>query len=409
MMKIALIFLTFMLSESNCLIENCETCSPLSKEVCINCNYKFIRDRLIGCVEEPARKSIIENCIKNINGRCEICSEGYEVYEGRCNPECLPGCSCFEPYECLKSHSRILCDDSNCLSCVFSSCDYCNTGYSLGTDGWCYSCPYNCYDCVSGICYKCNDGYDLSGNSCVIESTCNVDHCLTCSSTYVCSFCETGYGSDGYGNCQSCPYNCIDCIGSECYTCDSGYEVENGQCVIENTSCNVLNCLTCESSNVCSFCDYGYGADGYGGCGLCPVGCDDCLAGLCYICEDGYHLTLLLVCEPGNCDDPHCLKCNQIDFCDECSNGFKSDSYGGCISCPYGCEVCTSYSCSKCLNGYHFEGSVCAIDSSNGNGSGDGNGNGNGNDNGDGYNGGTSSNSELSLLSGFSLIVALVI
>ncbi|OMJ71039.1 hypothetical protein SteCoe_30862 [Stentor coeruleus] len=400
MMKITLIFLTFMLSESNCLIENCESCSPLSNEVCINCNYQFIRDRLIGCVEEPARKNIIENCIKNSNGRCEICSEGYEVYEGRCNPECQPGCSCFEPYECLKSHSRVLCEDSNCYSCLISSCEACNAGYTLGADDKCYSCPYNCYDCVSGICYECDSGYELSGNSCVLESSCNVDNCLTCSSTDVCSMCTIGYGSDGYGNCQSCPSNCNDCTGSVCYLCKTGYNVVNGECLI---SCDVPNCNICQSSNVCSFCNHGYGTDGFGGCGLCPVGCDDCFAGLCYICENGYHLTILLKCEPGDCNDSHCRICDQINVCDECLDGFKSDNYGGCTDCPYGCEKCTSSSCSKCLNGYHFEGSVCAIDSNNGGGS-DG-----GNSNGDGYYDETSSNSELCLLSGFSLILALII
>lgn len=64
MLRILFISLPFVLSESKCLIENCETCSPLSNEVCINCNYPFIRDRLIGCTEDPVRENIIENVSK---------------------------------------------------------------------------------------------------------------------------------------------------------------------------------------------------------------------------------------------------------------------------------------------------------------------------------------------------------
>lgn len=215
----------------------------------------------------------------------------------------------------------------------------------------------------------------------------------------MCSLCETGYGSDGFGGCQSCPNNCLDCIGSSCYACDNGYDLENGQCVPENASCNVPNCFTCDSPDVCSFCDYGYGTDGYGGCALCPVGCDDCLGALCYLCEDGYHLTILLECEPGNCYDPNCLKCDKIEYCDECSGGFKTDGYGGCQSCPYGCESCTSFSCNYCFYGYHFEGSYCVIDSNSG---------GNDDNDDDGSYGGESY-SEVYLLSGFSLILDLII
>jgi hypothetical protein len=92
------------------------------------------------------------------------------------------------------------------------------------------ACGTGCATCMNGTCKKCNFGYSLVGTKCQKNSAGNP--------------CD-------YKGCKTC-----DKKKKICTSCQSGYKLNNkGLCVI---SCNVDNCLLCNSSDVCVKCQKGY-------------------------------------------------------------------------------------------------------------------------------------------------------
>ena len=346
----AILITFFIQGKSECIVPNCETCSPFSGEICINCNQGFTRDKYEGCIQAknpdcPDNNCldiripfIIENCAQYSSlSECLQCESGYELINGRCSPLCFDYCLCFDPYECFESRYRKLatCTASNCLTCCSgstTSCCTCNTGHSL-LYGTCYSCSKsNCQSCNTSytICDVCKSGYNLtSAGTCELIcssncTSCNSAGCLTCANGYglkskVCTKCSDT-------NCKDCSSNylkCVDCNNlyylysnkvcqimcedincetcssySNCSTCYTGYYVSSGKCYkYTNTKCD-SNCLKCDISNACTQCKTGYYLSS-ANCYLCPSNCDYCYVYYaCDTCSSGYSLDNSGYCDP---------------------------------------------------------------------------------------------------------------
>ena len=280
-----MLFFLFFVSEKidACLVQNCETCSFQSPNICINCDSGYTRDRVLGCIQSQNNqilqfgKFFIENCASyNSNSTCEACFEGYSLINSRCSPICKDNCSCFEPNECLEDTS-IIKDPSYCISrnLATNECIQCSSGFYL-LEADCYSCTFHCSSCSSSTCYQCDGGYYLSGGSCYSCPS----QCSYCSNSYTCSQCNAGYYLYA-GSCYSCPSKCSYCSESySCTECNTDYYLKNGYC------CG-YQCSSCYSYG-CSQCNIGYYSSGFD-CYSCPSDCDYCYSSTyCYQCADGY-------------------------------------------------------------------------------------------------------------------------
>ena len=137
-------------------------------------------------------------------------------------------------------------------------CTKCNEGYVpsyYGTSIYeclkterCKDNSEKCLICESKtVCSKCNDGYFLpSDNSDIPEcKKCSVDHCGVCSGNEkadICQSCELGFEEqkeNGVINKCLCKNEgegvpCTRCNDdkSECISCDVGYKLDKGRCIL---------------------------------------------------------------------------------------------------------------------------------------------------------------------------------
>ena len=150
---------------------------------------------------------------------------------------------------------------ANCLYCEEDFvCTECNDGYepSYYNDGTsikeclkterCKDNSETCLICKSkSVCSKCNAGYFLPSDKSDIPECqkCSVHHCGVCSGNTnadTCQSCEVGFDEekDDDGVINKCLCNegegvpCIRCNDdkTECISCDVGYKLDNGRCII---------------------------------------------------------------------------------------------------------------------------------------------------------------------------------
>ena len=128
----------------------------------------------------------------------------------------------------------------NCKTVVFSQllnksvCGECNNGFYVETSGQvCSPCLSSCVRCsvTASTCQECKNGFYLSINTC---NACSVG-CQSCSTTQVCSACNTGYfmvATSTQGSaCSNCMSGCMSCSSkTDCASCFSSYTrtIENG-------------------------------------------------------------------------------------------------------------------------------------------------------------------------------------
>jgi hypothetical protein len=144
------------------------------------------------------------------------------------------------------------------------------------------SCQLPCISCLDNqptACTACQSGSSLSGNTCVLN--------LTCNSNSSCTDCGQGLNYVLVaGQCLSCPTiaNCVQCSSTNsylCKICQSGYYLNSsGLCIACSSSCT--NCL---SGSVCTGCAVGYtlpGSDSRGRCLACKSPCATCASSTTY-------------------------------------------------------------------------------------------------------------------------------
>ncbi|KAH0569925.1 Cysteine-rich membrane protein 1 [Spironucleus salmonicida] len=224
--------------------------------------------------------------------------------------------------------SCIACKE-NCASCSGDSantatCEGCNPGYYLSSDGSCARCDQSCSTCTgseSSQCKSCDDGKKLSGTFCFACTDGQTDackcgdslNCMTCSSseTRKCALCLIPFAIDAAGSCTGC----VD-----------GYFKENSQCKKCQSSCKTCS----KGSGICNTCKFPQTITIHHGCqNQCKVvekEGEACVRGSARACGSEEQIT--------SC------KCGNVINCLTCSDNKKS--------------------CGSCLPGFKLKGDTCS-------------------------------------------------
>ena len=404
-----------------CSISNCLICG---ESFCNKCEsgYQLSADRT-KCEANPQAEIHCDdpNCFSCMNtkpGACTYCKEGYYEDKGVCikTPDCLNltySDFCTECPEGFYAEKEICYPKCKTASCHDSS------GQGMAPcDNICYSCmkyllyekmdckpqenycfDKNCNQCrrqEKGYCERCRLGYYKLEGSCY---PCNIDNCLTCeySEDYTkCSVCMNNFDLQIDGTCKfnstslkhykantqlptdptepeekpsegdgQVPCNvehCNMCSSTNfCASCESGFQVKNGECIIP---CNVENCASCITENVCDNCinDYQLKEDN-----TCVMTCQEehCVSCItskwCIDCEEGYKVSGI-GCTP-ICDDENCAFCSSHTSCISCNNGYVLEN-NICVPCnDQNCQICSSKEvsmCNNCKYGFLLYEGVCA-------------------------------------------------
>ena len=240
-----------------CLCENCsersEGCLYCSSKGCDKCADGYYIDESLKCVKCP-KGSKCPNGIK-----VELCPIGYYQDEEK-KTTCKP---------CLTKNGNYTNKEGSiaCLACVagqYATDNDNNWSASENINGTqCLTCPlgWKCPDgknpiaCVSGAyqdktgqtgCKTCPNGKFSPNSPSSSCSACN-SKCAVCSlSATNCSSCANGNYLTG-SSCTSCPANANCSGGTSGYSCNGGYTLQNGSCVIAHQQ------PVCEDSSLCTF------------------------------------------------------------------------------------------------------------------------------------------------------------
>ncbi|KAI2661407.1 Proprotein convertase subtilisin/kexin type 5 [Labeo rohita] len=326
------------------------------------CPTGFFRDDKKRCKK---CSPLCESCVGSRSDQCSTCRLGLYLVEGGNN--------------CISSYSTMCrkCSE-HCRKCTLqgNKCQLsCEPGtYYNGHRRACEKCHSTCATCAgTGMeaCNECAPGYYFEEWRCV--SSCNVGYYLAE---------QTTDNGDVQKSCQKCDPTCYACAGPgerNCSICVSGYNLENGVCVV-STICKdgeYLNkhdtCELCSSS--CSKCTGPESTD----CISCPI---------TRLFDNG---TCVLSCgsgkfeRDGQCHHCHhtCLECTDTgpDKCsccskdrfgverylfegecrESCPEGYSHSSKGTCDPCPLNCTVCTSTGhCLHCTPFYYPKDGTCS-------------------------------------------------
>ena len=338
--------------------DNCRSC--VSKDFCLDCEDEF---SAIGgyCCED--------NCLACDSVECFACPEGFELANGRCEPQeklCIDSClECLDYLFCTKCRDGYYLSDDLCLECS-DDIEECNvrkleSGNNCKTaTEWddCYSCYPGNYLCKKK-CLKCNNlcdncDWEDACTSCkpglkLVSGYCCDPKCTKCSFNK-CWGCEKGFLLKD-GECVDCPQDCDSCenglcikvkCSSSCSSCDAKgcLRCEAGYYLADN-ACNPCStdCKTCDSLNQCTGC---YSPLVLKTQSCCVEGCEYCTYGKCWRCQDDWLY-----------DDSSCKPCPSN--CSSCKKGV-------CIEwkCISKCESCeNSKTCLKCVAGYYLESAEC--------------------------------------------------
>ncbi len=266
----------------------CNACIDDSCLLCdIHCNsnqYKNIgKCQCENCSERS------EGCLECSSQGCDKCADGYYI------DETLKCVKCPKGSKCSDGKKRELCpigyyqDEEKktvCKSCLTKNGNYTNKEGSIAclsciagqyaTDNdnnWsaseningtqCLTCPlgWKCPDgknpiaCASGAyqdktgqtdCKTCPNGKFTPNSPSSSCSACN-SKCAVCSLNATnCQSCASGNYLTG-SSCNSCPANANCSGGTSGYSCNSGYTLQNGSCIIAHQQ------PICQDSGLCSF------------------------------------------------------------------------------------------------------------------------------------------------------------
>ena len=231
---------------------NCDTCNYTS---CVNCNQSNHFINYYGnCIKE------IENCAKHNpytnTSECLRCNEGNHYY---CVKENRTYCQQITSND-FNNYSKITGDEDSCvqrcderfteqcLECTYKGCTKCKEGFFI-YKGRCFENMTGCIDNAFNSkneteCNKCNEAdkyycFNLTRTQCyqINETTTNISQYFKYSNiSYPC-----------YGPCGAIAEHCIECSLTNCFACESPYDVNRRKtyCLTppgsfrEDTQCDV--------------------------------------------------------------------------------------------------------------------------------------------------------------------------
>ncbi|KAL7722878.1 Protein serine/threonine kinase [Entamoeba marina] len=301
--------------------------------------------------------SMPNHCTTVTTSGCNVCEDGYSLYNHYCYPDTMQGCnndyydnskrSCKTCYSGYISESfgtsYYRCYEEKYFSSYCADVEVCsgssselaseslsNSSSESGSSSSCITLPENCYCATTdGICSLCKDGYyrnDTTGG-CTQGVINNCAHIDSTSLTLKCLVCLDKYYIDGSSECSQCSSNCSYCSsGSECFECDSGYYLNStGSCVLYSEP---SNCASSDSFGNCIKCNSGHRLER----------------------DDSNNLYQCVAC-PSNC-----LTCDE-SRCGSCSSGFYINEAGSCISesLPNNCLTSVGSVCTSCSSGHLYD------------------------------------------------------
>lgn len=330
---------------------SCATCSnkPDSNGLftkCLTCptGANFIAGTCTTCTGSNAL-----TCRKTLSYSL-TCIPGYTAESGVCNA-CAANCIKCDSVGSLASNPTKVnvCDRGGCVPGYFQS----------KSSTSCLKCFNGCQTCSSdpSICLDCGDFKYLLSNVCYSCTT----NCVTCTQSG-CSSCSIGYLVSSDGTCKAPNINgCVSYNADiTCKTCDVGYDLTNGLCVLS---------IACNANKTCTNCKYNYYLSS-GSCLQCPTiaNCNSCnvlSSTKCIDCVTGYYLNSASVCTA--CPQAGCLDCSSATVCTSAQDGYyllvdiKGVNTGGVKPCKGYCATCQldALSCLTCQSGATLYGGVC--------------------------------------------------
>ncbi|CAD8199927.1 unnamed protein product [Paramecium octaurelia] len=300
---------------SLCMNQKCQQCeygyygtyclegdgTNLPKEKCNDFNQQ----------ESQICKQILEcdsNCLYCIIKDCQLCNEGYFLF----NNECITGKI---PSIAFRSNIEPICGDG--IVQIFEECDDGNTKSFDGCYQCKFSCDYNCYDCFQGICQVCKDGFLLNINH-LCDPFCGDNLVMP----YSIEQCDDGNSEslDGCYDCKyECPNFCIYCNQIQCLLCEEGFDIYKTYCLPKcGDGIIIQEFEECDDQN----------EEPYDGCYECKFQCrkncvicnkgvclDECPEGMVYVGDICMIKPCMINCH--NCEKGVCLECNPGYFYDD--------------------------------------------------------------------------------------------
>ncbi|EAR96767.2 REJ domain protein (macronuclear) [Tetrahymena thermophila SB210] len=170
-----------------------------------------------------------------------------------------------------------------------------------------------------------------------------------------------------------CPIGCMgDCPSGNCQSCQSGYDLISGSCVLKCGQRQYSKVVDASSQQTCQPC--------LTNCNLCSNGstCTNCDSGYTYAVVNGSNQCYPSCTQPnqyidpqGNCQNcmQYCSNCSTATYCTACFTGFILNANNSscqcngyinnnqCLPCTSPCQTCTDSSissCQSCINNYYL-------------------------------------------------------
>lgn len=270
--------------DSDCNICNGTSCLLCNKN-CGTGKYKNnSRCKCLNCTTLNCAECTSSTCTKCQDGyylennECKVCPKGQKCPNGKTQELCPVG---YYQNEEKQTTCKTCTGNQYQNEEGKETCKTCNSGNyipSSTANSSCLACNSNCTLCSENAnnCSSCKANYFLLGSSCL-----NCPNNATCAGGTNSFICNTNYTKSGLycafscpsgkyisgTSCLTCPSNAT-CNGTSVITCKSGYALSGTTCVKEKTTCNSnqyisgSNCLTCPNNATCDgtnfTCNSGY-------------------------------------------------------------------------------------------------------------------------------------------------------
>jgi hypothetical protein len=253
-------------------------CAKWSNGICIQCSQTaYFRNGI--CTQSDA----LCKTFSQTNGNCLSCYSGYNLSYGTC-------------VKAATGPTDLLCakfSNGVCTQCAQTA--YFQNGVCVQANVLCMT-----FNTINGYCLSCYNGYSLSSGNCYRSSNNNSQPSdLLCAiwNGNVCQQCaKTAYFYNGVCT-QSNPLcKTFNTNNGWCLSCYSGYNLQNGQCIIATNAPTDLLCAQW-NNGICTQC----ATTAYFRNGVCTQSNPQCRTfdqsnGLCLSCYNGYILS------SGNCN-----------------------------------------------------------------------------------------------------------